>query len=148
MESQGVVYLHPMKNTLGTRLKTSRLDAGYTQEGLGEAVGVTYEAVGQWERGKTAPSYGRLQTVSKALGVDPCWLAFGLGQSDNTLLDVPLMETILETVIAVLRSKKRQISPKKQAKLVTYLYQHEIQKTDKNIDKSNIAFLVDMIEKI
>lgn len=39
----------------GERLQAARIAAGYTQAGLAEAVGVTQQAISNWEKGKGSP---------------------------------------------------------------------------------------------
>jgi len=42
-----------------------------TAEQLAERAGVSLRAIGSMERGKSAPRFGTMQRVAKALGVDP-----------------------------------------------------------------------------
>ena len=54
---------------IGQHIKKFRLKKGYTQERLGELVGVTTQAVSKWERGST-PDAEILPRIADALGVD------------------------------------------------------------------------------
>ncbi|MDB5558034.1 MAG: transcriptional regulator, family [Enterovirga sp.] len=54
---------------LGPRLKALRRAAGLTQEGLANALGVSYQQVQKYEKGTTRMSGGRLQQTASLLGV-------------------------------------------------------------------------------
>lgn len=70
-------------NTLADRIRASRKTAGLTQRELGRRAGVTSQAVGHWERGKTANlRLDHLFAIANALGVDAKWLALGAGSRE------------------------------------------------------------------
>ena len=54
---------------LGPRLKALRKAAGLTQEGLANALGVSYQQVQKYEKGTSRMSGGRLQQAASLLGV-------------------------------------------------------------------------------
>ena len=62
---------------LGDEIRRRREEKGWTQEQLAAKVGVTYGAVQQWEKNKTAPKRSRLARVCKVLGIAP-ELAYGV----------------------------------------------------------------------
>lgn len=51
-------------------IKKYRLEAGLTQEQLGERVGVEKAAVSKWETGRASPDIPMLNKIAKALGID------------------------------------------------------------------------------
>lgn len=57
-----------MPNILSERIAALRKERGLTQEQLGKMVGVSYQAVGKWEKGG-APDVELLPALSRALGV-------------------------------------------------------------------------------
>lgn len=59
----------------GERIKTARKQAGLTQKELGKALGVSFQAVAQWETGRRVPKVETIQRIGKALGVSWLWLA-------------------------------------------------------------------------
>lgn len=63
----------PLKN----RLKAARNSRGWTQKRLGEAIGVSPQAVSQWERGETEPEADRIREVARATRSDFYWLLDG-----------------------------------------------------------------------
>jgi transcriptional regulator with XRE-family HTH domain len=70
------------------RIKALRKQRGLTQTVLGEMVGVTYQAVQQWEKAKSAPDRRLLEAVANALNTTPEYLLFGAsnepGGGENT----------------------------------------------------------------
>lgn len=54
---------------VGKQLRDARKRAGLTQAELGAKVGISGSAVGQWEQGKTTPSWKQAQKVAEVLGV-------------------------------------------------------------------------------
>lgn len=70
---------------IGERLKQARQAAGMTMEALGEAVGVTRQAISMVESGDTKDlSIGRVADLAAALQVLPGWLAFGATEPVST----------------------------------------------------------------
>ena len=57
-----------MEQKIGENISAYRKAKGYTQEQLGELVGVSGQAVSKWEKGGVPDTY-LLPTISKALGV-------------------------------------------------------------------------------
>lgn len=54
----------------GNKLRELRKSNGLTQEGLGEKIGVSTNAVGQFERGSILPTFSTLTNIINALDVD------------------------------------------------------------------------------
>lgn len=65
----------------GTRIRQIRKQIGLNQTEFGERVGVTPQAVSQWERGLTEPELDRLQAIAGQFAVDFEWLASGKGDA-------------------------------------------------------------------
>ncbi len=66
-----------MGMTIHDRIYQLRTASRLSQEALGEIVGVSYQTVQQWEKGKTAPSRKRVDDVAKALNTSVEYLLFG-----------------------------------------------------------------------
>jgi len=62
---------------IGTRIRDTRQELGWTQDQLAEAVGVSRSAVAQWETGRAGQVTGNLSRVAGALGVSIEFLAHG-----------------------------------------------------------------------
>ena len=56
---------------IGARLKTLRLAADMSQTALGEAIGVSFQQIQKYERGKDRVAASTLQVLAGALGVHP-----------------------------------------------------------------------------
>lgn len=63
--------------TIHARIARLRRGKGLSKTALASKVGVNYQAVQQWENGKSAPKRTRLERVATALGVTPQELATG-----------------------------------------------------------------------
>ena len=53
---------------IGRRIATYRKEKGMTQMGLANELGVSYQAVSNWERGESMPDIAKLEDLSKELG--------------------------------------------------------------------------------
>ncbi|WP_075216100.1 XRE family transcriptional regulator [Mongoliimonas terrestris] len=60
-----------MKEQLGQVLRNARKRKGMVLRQVAEAVGVSPQAVGQWERGQNDISMENLRSVAQVLGIDP-----------------------------------------------------------------------------
>ena len=73
-----------MGETFGLRVYQARLalqailGREVTQAEVGKAVGVTGQAVGLWETGKSEPKLDVIIRLAKVLQSEPAWLAFGI----------------------------------------------------------------------
>lgn len=79
--------------TIAERIKKARAGRDLTQRDLAEAVGVSPQAVQQWEKGETSPRGHRLEKLGAALGVSPQWITHGTGAGpdDGVIVEpVPL----------------------------------------------------------
>ena len=56
---------------LSERIALARKQAGLTQEQLGEALGVSRQAVSKWESGASDPSTSNLLALAWLFGVSP-----------------------------------------------------------------------------
>ena len=64
---------------ISKRLKSARQAARMTQQQVGDRLRPqhTRKNVCKWEHGQTEPSLSTIEQLAAALGVSPCWLAFG-----------------------------------------------------------------------
>ena len=56
---------------IGARIRALRMAAGRTQTALGEAIGVSFQQVQKYEKGKDRIAASTLQVLAAALGVHP-----------------------------------------------------------------------------
>lgn len=139
--------------TLADRIKTMREAEGFSQEALGKLVGVSRQAIGQWERGETETlTTARVEALARVLQVSPAWLAFEIGParggSDIQKIDTELLSAIVEIVSAVLARRKRTLSPKKIGLLVAKIYEHEARHgaPQTPVDQGHIVSLLELLE--
>jgi transcriptional regulator with XRE-family HTH domain len=69
-----------MFNSFAQRLRKARNAARLTQAQLASAVGVTSQAVSQWERGETLPEIRNIPRIAAALGLNAAELIGMLGE--------------------------------------------------------------------
>ena len=60
--------------TLGQRIAECRKKKGLSQEGLGEKLGVSRQAISKWEADGAVPEVDKLIGMSKLFGVSVGWL--------------------------------------------------------------------------
>ncbi len=68
--------------TVATRIREARKAAKLSQQQLGDAAGVSREAVSQWESGDTQPTLARVKKVAETLRCSSDWLIHGVGGGD------------------------------------------------------------------
>ena len=92
-------------NDIGTSIRELRKAAGLTQARLAEKIGVTYQMVQKYEKGKGQIGVNRLFTIAKALGVH---ISTFLGTDEKQLraLDIPEDEVALLRFYRRLRTRK------------------------------------------
>lgn len=73
------------KAAMGKRLLTARTAAGKSKEAVGGWVGVTRQAVAQWEAGDTLPSLEAIRILADYYGTTADWL---LGRSAEQFGDL------------------------------------------------------------
>ena len=71
-------------HSLGSRINAARLAAGISAAELARRAKISRMYVGQLERDQREPTVGIIAKIARALGVDPCALAFG-ADSDRPL---------------------------------------------------------------
>jgi transcriptional regulator with XRE-family HTH domain len=68
-------------NTIGTRLRVTRIARGFSQKSVADAAGVTNAAVSKWEsNGGEAMSAVVALRIVDYLNVNPFWMIFGSGE--------------------------------------------------------------------
>ena len=69
-------------NSLGQRIRAARESAGFTQENLAEAVGVSRTAVARWESDDIEPKLQNLISIAELLHVSTDFL-LGIRNNSN-----------------------------------------------------------------
>lgn len=95
---------------LGRRLRIARDRAGLTQEQAAERLGITYSAIGQWERGNGSLAALNLFLAAQAYGASLDWLVFGMkGPIEKRVAALPetLRELTMSQITSTLESAER-----------------------------------------
>src|SRR5713101_6226779 len=70
----------PNDMEIGTRVRTLRLQRGWSQTELGKALNVTFQQIQKYEKGTNRISAGRLQRISEVLNVPVTFFYSGLDE--------------------------------------------------------------------
>lgn len=70
---------------MGRRIRQARIEKNMTQMALADAMGVSYQAVSNWERGNAMPDIGKLPELCELLGVTFETLAGGPSRETETV---------------------------------------------------------------
>ncbi len=57
-----------VSSVLGVNIQDRRKKKGMTQEQLADEIGVTYQAISKWERGKSTPDIALLPELARVFG--------------------------------------------------------------------------------
>lgn len=68
-------------NRIGKAIRTARIGKNMTQMDLADQMGVSYQAVSNWERGSSMPDIAKLETLSQILDLDIHLLLGGQSQA-------------------------------------------------------------------
>lgn len=68
---------------VGQRLQQVRMAQGLSRKALARSASSTDTTIRLTEEGATMPSVGTVEALAKALGIDPCWLAYGHGTAPD-----------------------------------------------------------------
>lgn len=86
---------HRVEMDVGQRIKAARQRIGWSQQRLGDLVGVSKSAVSQWESGTTGQLQANLRRAAMALGI-PLSELFGEKEAGALLVHDPKELAILE----------------------------------------------------
>ena len=95
---EGRLYAHPEvaendtlfwlnEKILRRNLATAREEAGYTQDAMAKALGVSVRTIKRYEIGDAVPDAAKLRMISMITGVSTDWLLGLVGDDVRTLLD-------------------------------------------------------------
>lgn len=77
----GGLPFQSLHSGVGPRLRERREGLGLSLRGLAESAGVSFETIRKCEAGAAVPKVDTCERLAVALGVAPCWLAFGFGEA-------------------------------------------------------------------
>lgn len=73
---------HPLDIALGASIRIQRHVAGFSQERLAEACGVSFQQIQKYERGANRVSFSRLVQIARAMDCTVSQLTRGLGEAE------------------------------------------------------------------
>ena len=145
-------------NKVAKNIKNARTKKNMTQLELADIVGVSYQAVSNWERGNSMPDIGKISDIAKALDMD---VAEFLGNDNGTtavkkvlekspepltaeeLSDVAPMLPPMELAEEVKRtSEKDQLNLKALVGLAPFLDDEYLDEIVSKFDEANVKDLV------
>lgn len=85
----------PADIEIGRRIKRRRMEQGISQTTLGDAIGVTFQQVQKYEKGKNRVSMGMLIPIAKLLGVPIDYFAVDIGAPE--IPGTGIMADLLDT---------------------------------------------------
>ena len=96
--------------TFGDRLAAARENAGLSQKGLAEKLGVSHKIVRAWEDDMKEPRANRLQMLSGMLNVSLTWLLSGKGEGPAAPDDTEALSADVSEMFAELRGLRSEMS--------------------------------------
>ena len=91
--------------TIGQRIACKRKELALSQEALGEALGVSRQAIYKWESDTALPEIDKLISLSKLFGVSVGWLLGVEEESEAPNTQEPAPETVAEVVEPVFEAE-------------------------------------------
>ena len=98
--------------------KNLRIKAGYTQDGLAEALGLSRSAVSMYENGNREPDFETLEKIADFFNVDMNYL---LGSSTKTTVIQSNFETSYEDVEQLIARNGKDFSTEQKMRLIKLL---------------------------
>lgn len=78
---------------IGRQVRLARIEAGWSQQKLGDALGITFQQVQKYELGRNRVSSGKLQVIAKVLKKPIAW--FYAQDDANALQDRDIITEML-----------------------------------------------------
>ncbi len=95
---------NPIDKHVGGRVRMKRILLGFSQEKLGEALGVTFQQVQKYEKGANRIGASRLQQIAEVLQAPPSFFFDGSPQADGAtdgLAPPPSMQHVVDFISSV-----------------------------------------------
>ena len=122
--------------TIAKRIKSARIEKNMTQLQLADVMGVSYQAVSNWERGNSMPDISKLGDLCSALGLTVNEL---LGMEEKTVSAVTKAMEQEELTVEELKEVAPMLPPEQVKEQVESKW---------NIPMPDLSFLKDLPEKI
>lgn len=104
---------------IGKKIKQARIDQNMTQMQLADAMGVSYQAVSNWERGNSMPDISKLAdlcaalhiSVNELLGIESPAVEKAMAQEELTMEELTEVAPVLppQTVMEQMEAKRKEM---------------------------------------
>lgn len=124
-----------MDNVIGSRIKKKRIEAGYTQEHLGNLFHVKKQTISKWENGINTPD---VDTLKKLASILNCTLDYLTGNVDNPDTNLYIQEDVK---IEISKDYPYELTPQEVKKLVDLLktYRLDVDSIIKDIKEGKLS---------
>lgn len=109
---------------IGKKIKQARIDQNMTQMQLADAMGVSYQAVSNWERGNSMPDISKLAdlcaalhiSVNELLGIESPAVEKAMAQEELTMEELTEVAPVLppQTVMEQMEAKRKEMEQRLQ----------------------------------
>jgi len=117
---------NPYDAFVGSRLRACRTLAGFSQERLGETVGLSFQQIQKYEKGLNRIGASRLQQFSNILNVPPSYFFDGIQNVDGAAPVAAVLSAANGN--EVLQAKSADVSTRQTLELVRYFTSIEDEK--------------------
>jgi len=133
---------------LRTRIKTLRKSLKLTQTEFGKKLGLSLQAVQDWEYGRNKIPESSLLLIENTFNINPRWLREGEGEmfkipEPEPGIDFTLLEGVIAETLRGLKALHIDLSPENAAGMIVYIY-----KTIQKENKDKITNLQTHMDKI
>lgn len=127
---------------VGLRLANVRAHKGLSQKGLGEALDISWRTYQNYEVGHRDMSAEFLITFSEYFKINPHWIMFGEGRS-NQVDELDELKAIIEMVEDAISDANSDISTELKADIICRLFRKALE--GQNIIKSDARDFVEIV---
>ena len=118
---------------------------------IAKELGVHYESIRTWCNDRSKPNLAQLSKIAEHFDLSLNWLILGTGpkyfsdfKANPYELDINIIQLIIEKLEFNLKEKNTELSPKKKAKIITYLYK-VIMENDGELQSETAKIVFDLM---
>ena len=133
---------------IGKKIKQARINQNMTQMNLADAMGVSYQAVSNWERGNSMPDISKLAdlcralhiSVNELLGIESTAVTKAMAQEELTMEELSEVAPVLPPKVIMEQSKRenKKLSLRRIAYVVPFLDEENLDQLIENSDLSDL----------
>jgi len=141
--------------TIGKKIKQARIDQNMTQMNLADTMGVSYQAVSNWERGNSMPDISKLAdlcgalhlTVDELLGIAAPAVTKVMAQEELTMEELVEVAPVLppKMIMAQNNKKKQKLDLNRIADMAPFLDEEFLDQLIENADLSDLDGLDELV---